>query len=97
MTKKSCTNCQNFDIDDDRCTLHNIPVPWDDHEMFAEKCEDFQIFEKEVIITDDGEDEPYLHAGRYESWFYDEHFGHCIMTRFPWTGKVKITIERVTE
>lgn len=76
-----------------------MPIPADEDEckMIGQKCEDFKIFEKEVIIADGNGDYPYLHAGRYESHFYDKHFQHNIMTRFPWSGKVKITIERLKE
>lgn len=57
---------------------------------------------KEILILEvNDEGDPYLHAGRFESYFYDDAFQHNLMTVQPWPGlrkaKVKITIEEIKE
>jgi len=52
---------------------------------------------REELIVEFEELNPRLHAGRFETEFYDENFGHYIMTNLDWKGKgkAKITIEEL--
>lgn len=84
-----------------RCGIEMDP-PFDTEEegsfmYHCSKCMELvEVPQKEELIVDVDDSKPYLHAGRFESYFYDEHFQHNIMTEFPWSkGKVKITIERL--
>jgi len=53
---------------------------------------------KEEIVCEGGDNEPYLHAERWEQEFYEEHVIHSMMTKIPWkAGKYRITIEGISE
>ena len=43
LSRKSCSNCVNCDEYDERCIVHNMPIPRPERErvMIAENCEEY--------------------------------------------------------
>ena len=53
--------------------------------------------DKEVIVCEGGDNDPYRHGERWQMEFYDDdaNWMYSIGTKLPWKhGKYKITIER---
>ena len=67
--------------------------PWWENSKWNDELVEVDV-DKEELIVEGGDDDPYCHSERWEITWSEKDYEHSIMNKIPWPlGKYRITIE----